>query len=264
MKTQFPIIDFHTHPYIDESTNICVHKEYCNMDVSSTVETFKKLGIEKICGSVTFNGGALKPENCTWERVRKMNDTALKLKEIYGDFYHPGFHIHPAYVKESILEVERMHKLGVNLVGELVPYMHGWADYSSKEFYEILDAVEHYDMVLNIHTIYDGSVDKLVKDRKNLTIVAAHPSEYEGFMEHLNRMKISENYYLDLSGTGIFRMGLLRHGIDEFGADRFIFGSDYPICNPACYVGGVAYNTTLTDEEKEKILYLNAKRLLKL
>jgi predicted TIM-barrel fold metal-dependent hydrolase len=59
-------------------------------------------------------------------------------------------------------------------------------------------------------------------------------------------------------------MGLLRHGIDEMGADRFIFGSDYPICNPACYVGGVVYNTTLTDEEKQKILYLNAKRLLKL
>ena len=264
MKKQIPIIDFHTHPFLDRFTNICIHQEYCDMTVESTLETFKALGITKICGSVIKNHDLLKPEDVTWQDVLDMNNTALKLREIYGDFYHPGFHVNSNYVKESIAEVERMHKQGVNLVGELVPYMHGWADFSSKNFYEILEAVEHYGMVLNLHTIYDGSVDELVKSHKNLTIVAAHPNEYEGYMAHLKRMEISDNYYLDLSGTGIFRMGMLRHGIDEFGAERFIFGSDYPICNPACYIGGVLHNTTLSDDEKEKILYLNAKRILKL
>ena len=80
----------------------------------------------------------------------------------------------------------------------------------------------------------------------------------------LARMKMSENYYLDLSGYGIFRHGMLRRGIDEMGVERFLFGSDYPTCNPAMYIGGVAEDFTLTAEEKQAVLYDNAARLLKL
>ena len=83
-------------------------------------------------------------------------------------------------------------------------------------------------------------------------------------MRHLNRMKISENYYLDLSGTGLFRHGMLRHGIDEVGAERFLFGSDYPTCNPAMFLGGVILDTSISEEEKTLILAGNAQRLLQL
>ena len=91
---------------------------------------------------------------------------------------------------------------------------------------------------------------------------AAHPGEYEDFMRHIDRMKYSENYYLDLSGYGIFRHGMLRHAIDVFGADRIIFGSDYPTCNPGMYIGGVLFDSLITDNDKEKIFSTNAKRLL--
>ena len=56
------------------------------------------------------------------ERDKKNNDTALELKKVYGDFYIPGFHIHPAYQEESVSEIKRMDKLGIKLIGELVPY----------------------------------------------------------------------------------------------------------------------------------------------
>ena len=69
----------------------------------------------------------------------------------------------------------------------------------------------------------------------------------------IHRVKMSDNYYLDLSGYGIFRHGMLRHAIDEFGAERFLFGSDYPTCNPSMYIGGVLLDDLITDEEKELI-----------
>ncbi len=45
----------------------------------------------------------------------------------------------------------------------------------------------------------------------------AHPGEYTTFMEHLARMQKYENAYLDISGTGLFRYGMLRYGIDKVG-----------------------------------------------
>ncbi len=76
-------------------------------------------------------------------------------------------------------------------------------------------------------------------------------------------MKKHENLYLDLSGTGLFRFGLLKHLIREVGADRILFGTDYPICNPRMYVQAV-YGEDISEEDQEKILFRNAEALLKL
>ena len=119
-------------------------------------------------------------------------------------------------------------------------------------------------MVVSIHSQDEDAMDELVKNNKNVKIVAAHPGEYEELVRHLERAKLSDNYFVDLSGYGIFRYGALRHLVDVFGEDRVIFGSDYPTCNPCMYLGGVADDELLTDREKEKILYLNAKRILNL
>ncbi len=262
MNIEYEIIDFHTHPFLSERTNICSHKEYCNMNVESTRTMLEGMGINKICGSVI--GKTCRPEDkeSIWQEIRACNDEALRLREIYGDFYIPGFHVHPDFVRESCEEIERMSKLNIKLVGELVPYWHGWRDYSRRDFYEILDICKDCGMIVSFHSMGEDEMDKMVKDFPKLTFIAAHPGEYGEFMRHMNRMRTSENYYLDLSGTGLFRHGMLRHALDEFGAERILFGSDYPTCNPAMFVGGVYFDSLIKDREKELIFSGNAKRLL--
>lgn len=256
----FEIIDFHTHPFLDASTNICSHIEYCKMGVSKTQELFCELGVSKICGSVV----SVRESNCqaNWAEIKKNNDIALQLKEIYGDFYVPGFHIHPAFIEESLQEIKRMDEQGIKLIGELVPYFDGWDNYSSPEFSVLLEEAGKRNMIVSLHTQGNDEMDKMVQRHKDVIFVAAHPGEYYDFMRHLERMKMSENYYLDLSGYGMFRHGMLRRAIDTVGADRILFGSDYPTCNPAMYLGGVLLDTLITDREKEKIFSHNAKRLL--
>ena len=260
----YEIIDFHTHPFDDSATNICAHKEY--LPGENTVEYLKGLGISKICGSVLCrNIPDVSHYETYWDMIVDGNNRALMLQKQYGGFYIPGFHVHPDYVKESCGEIERMHSLGIRLMGELVPYMHGWSDYSCKAFDEILDVATEYGMVVNLHTMADqDQMDEMVRKHPKTVFVAAHPREYPDYMRHLNHMKISENYYLDLSGTGLFRHGMLRHGVDEVGAERFLFGSDYPTCNPAMFLGGVILDTSISEEEKTLILAGNAKRLLQL
>ncbi len=258
MDLNFEIIDFHTHPFLSLRTNICTHKEYADMSAENTVKLMRELGVSRICGSVIGRTEG------SWEEIRACNDEALKLWDLYGDFYIPGFHIHPKYPRESCEEIERMSRLGVRLVGELVPYWHGWSDYSCREFSELLDLIEEKNMIVSFHSMGDDEMDKMVREHKGITFVAAHPGEYGAFMRHLERMKMSDNYYLDLSGTGLFRQGMTRHALDEFGAERILFGSDYPICNPGMFIGGVYFDPLIKDNEKELIFSGNAKRLLDL
>lgn len=262
-KYGFEIIDFHTHPFTDEATNICSHKEYCNMSAEHTVTYLKGLGIDRICGSVICqNRNGMQLYDNAWDMIAESNRRALQLWEQYGDFYVPGIQVHAGYVKESCDEIERMSKLGVKLIGELVPYAHGWKDYSCKGFEEILDVATQYHMIVSFHSDGVDEMDEMVRRHPDTVLVAAHPGEFPNYMRHLNRMKMSEHYYLDLSGTGFFRHGMLRRGIDECGVERFLFGSDFPTCNPAMFLGGVLLDTLYTDREKEMILAGNAKRLL--
>ncbi len=261
MLNQLEIIDFHTHPFPAREYNICNYADHCHMGVEDTREVFRTLGIDRICGSVI----RLDPQ-CSdrWAKTLEENNAALKLREVYGDFYIPGFHVHPAYVEESIAEVQRMSKLGVKLVGELVPYIEKWneLDYGSDELHEILNEIGRHNMVVSIHAMDNDAMDKMVKRYPDVIFVAAHPGEKGEFMRHLERARYSDNYLIDISGYGVFRYGMLRAAIDAMGADRVLFGSDFPTCSPAMYLGAVTLDHLITDSEKEKILSLNAKRIL--
>lgn len=254
----YEIIDFHTHPFMKDKQNICKHNEYMKITPDSFKSYMETLGISRVCGSVVYSG------NNSLEKMLENNNDALALSKIYGDFYVPGFHVNPFYKRESLEQIEKMHKSGMKLVGELVPYIDGWNDYSMKDFDEILTLLEEYNMVVNFHSVGEDSIDKMVKNHKDLVFVAAHPGEYKEFMRHLERMKMSENYYLDISGTGVFRHGLIRHALDEYGKERILFGTDFPVCNPAAYIGAVLFDTSISETEKEYIFSKNAKRLLNL
>lgn len=255
----YEMIDFHTHPFVDRKSNICAYKP---LEMEDTIAYLKGLGISRICGSVICRA---EPGESHWEAVLESNRQALALREQYGNFYIPGFHVHPDHVRASCDEIEKMHGLDVKLIGELVPYLHGWKDYSCKALDEILDTAAQYGMVVSFHSSADEEqMDTMVRRHPEVTFVAAHPGEAAQFHRHLERMKLSENYYLDVSGTGLFRHRMLRYGIDTCGAHRFLFGSDYPTCNPAMFIGGIALDTLLTEEEKQLIFAGNVKRILKL
>lgn len=257
---QYEVFDFHTHPFLNAAQNICAHKECADMTPAYTREMMERLGVSGIAGSVIR--ARRQDEPVTWAYIQEQNDAALALRELYGSFYVPGFHVHPDFVRESCEEIERMEGLGVRLIGELVPYFHGWSDYSCAGFDRILDCAEAHRMLVSFHSMGEDEMDRMVEKHPRVLFVAAHPGEYGAFTRHMERMKKSENYYLDLSGYGIFRHGMLRHAIDLFGPERFLYGSDYPTCNPAMYLGGVLLDELITPDEKRLILAGNAKRLL--
>lgn len=260
-----PIIDFHIHPYLTLEEDSCMYNRDFFLTPQEALEDLKAAGINHVCGSV-IKPGCYKIEN-GFGQIREMNREALKLKELYGDYYTPGFHIHPAYLKESLEEVEFMHKQGMKLVGELVPYMQGWEEmgynYASKELWEILRLAGEYGMVVSYHTIVEQQeeMNLMLENNPNVTFVMAHPGQRADYEMQLERLKKYPNSYLDLSGAGLFRYGMLVKGVNEVGSKRFVFGTDYPISNAGMYVQALLYEH-ISDEARKDIYYNNAKELL--
>lgn len=256
MKNGFEIIDFHAHPFINEKSNVCFYKDALD-STNSFKNELKRAGIDRVCGSVIERIG----EVDDFSQVRQYNDEALKLKEIYGDFYIPGIHIHPNFVDNSIEELRRVNSLGVKLVGELVPYMMGWQSYYDERLDAIYEEINRLGMVVSVHTQMEETMDIALEKFPDMIIVGAHPGDKETYFRHIERMKKYDNYFLDYSGTGIFRYGLIRHGVRVAGSERFLFGTDFPICNPNMYVEAVLFEK-LNDKDYENIFSVNAKRLL--
>ncbi len=257
------IIDFHTHPFAEDAYNICRNIPYCNMSAENTEKDLRSIGVTHIMGSA-IKGRTPVPDMA---HIKEINDEALRLRDFYGGFYIPGIHIHPAFVKESIEELNRMKKEGVKLVGELVPYMHGWKGYSSMALSEILSCAEENGMVVSFHgpSTYDEEsakdIDLKIENHPKAIFVGAHVGTSQVLQSHIDRLKKYPNYMVDLSGDGIYRHGVLRHLIDECGYDRILFGSDYPVCNPASYIGAVEFDFLIKQHEKDAIFYNNTARL---
>lgn len=253
------IIDFHTHPFYREEENTCFYKESMAFEKDFFEKDLREAGISHICGSIIeFKAYQLK---YGFEPFRVLNQEALEKWQQWNDFYTPGIHVHPEFVKESCEELEKMHTKGVKLIGELVPYMHGWSDYSCKGFSEILDVAENFEMVVSFHSMDNEQMEKMIVSHPNVTFVAAHPGERDNYLLHIERMKKYKNVFLDLSGTGLFRYGMLKYGVEKVGADRFLFGTDYPICNPSMYINAVEFEH-ISENAKEAIFHENAERLL--
>lgn len=258
-----PVIDFHTHPYLSEEEFVNFYPQCFSPSPEQCRTDLERAGIRRICGSVLLK------EPYTPERgfsyLQDCNARARKLKELWGDFYVPGIHIHPGFVEQSLEELRLAHDEGIRLVGELVPYLHGWQDYSDRELSRLLDAAGQYHMVVSFHTLPDEQEEmkRMVQEHPDVTFVAAHPNDKAVFLTQLERMEACPNLYLDLSGTGIFRYGAVAYGVSRLGSQRFLFGTDYPICNPRMYVQAL-YQEPLSQWDRENILYRNAQRLFDL
>ena len=257
-EQKMKIIDFHTHPFILEEDNIKRYKEMRDGTDAIIWEDKRRAGIDIICGAVLHVTGETSLEN-----MRVSNAHALQLAGKHPGEYVPGILINPNFIDESCAEIDKARAAGTYLIGESNPRRMDFKAYSVPVYIEILEYGAEKGMIVSCHSTTEDDMNALCEAIPQMPMVFAHPGEQERVEIHIERMRKYENAYLDLSGTGLFRFGMLRYLIDKVGKDRILFGTDYPICNPAMYVHGVLYEK-LRDDEYEAIFYKNAERLLRL
>lgn len=243
------IIDAHIHPFSHKDENLKWYGEK-STDFSAIRNEMERAGISFFCGSVIIKGA---PSN--EETLIRINETALKLYEENSDVYLPGAVIHPQFKDASCRYIKNFYEKGLFLIGELTPYTYGWKKYM--EAYEIFEYAASLGMTVNCHPTEFEDMSRFASSFPQMKIVFAHPGELNYLENLIELLKKHANCYIDISGTGVQRYGTVRKLLESVGMERILFGTDYPICNPASYVHAVLYEN-LTDEELEHIFYKNA------
>ncbi|NLF92576.1 MAG: amidohydrolase [Oligosphaeraceae bacterium] len=252
----YEIIDAHLHPFLHP--DCCINQYQAVQTVEGFVAHLRQQGISLCAGSIVrkLAGDDFTP-------IRALNQDALEFRQQYPGFYLPGAHVHSQFPDESCQELERLHAQGVRLIGELVPYYMAWDAYAVSSMNPVWDLASQLGYVVSIHPTTLEDIEQLLTLFPKLNVIIAHPGERADYLQKLALLKRHPNAYLDICGTGLFRHGMLAYGVKEVGVERFLFGSDFPVCSAAMQVGGVL-GENLTRKQREAIFAGNARKLFAL
>jgi predicted TIM-barrel fold metal-dependent hydrolase len=252
----FEIFDCHLHSPADKGEAWQWYK------VTETFEDFVKYldksGVKRgIINSQRSYG--IKPE----EFIAGNREVARNVERYNGKFMGACV-VNPQYIDEALKEIEYCHdQLGFVWVGELCNYMIPY-NYSIKEFEMLVELVARLNMVLAIHT-ERGEMEYITQKFPQATIAFAHfgdDHEYDDIFKRIDMVSKNINFYLDTSGYGHDRVGVLEYAVKSIGPDRVLFGSDFSINDPSTVISRIK-NSFLTGEEKQKIFSGNLEALLK-
>ncbi len=241
---QGPIIDCHIHPALDAGTAFNWFGP-CG-GFARQVADLRRAGIVQACGAPITPG---LPD--TFAAIRRLNDQALRLRDRFPDFYIPGIQVHPHFPDESCREIERCcGRERVRWIGELVGYMMGYGDdYASAAALTVMRAAAAHGAAVNLHCNDLNTLDRQCATLPELKVVLAHPGGGKrDILERLAKVAQYPSLHLDISGGGIDRLGILRQAMDIAGKDKLLFGTDFPINNPAVYVHGALFEALAQDE----------------
>jgi uncharacterized protein len=173
--------------------------------------------------------------------------------------------VNPLFIDEALREMEECRKkFGFVWVGELCNYMEPHYEYTLKEFELLVDQAVKLGMVLDLHTELE-EMEYIIARYPRATIVFPHfgdDHEYSHIFKRIDAVAKSPNCYLDTSGRGHERMGLLEYAVKSIGEDRVLFGSDFSINDPSTVIARIDHSY-LTEAQKRKILAGNLRALLR-
>ncbi len=257
------IIDFHAHIYPEKIAQKAVESVGdfygIEMDGGGTAKTLLEQGRE--CG---VTGYVVHSVAVTASRVEAINDYIASECEKHSEFN--GFGTMHADFENKIEEVKRMQVVG--LKGVKIHPDTQMFDMDDERMFELYDYLQQEKLPLLIHCgdyRYDYShprrLKNILKQFPDLIAIGAHFGGWSVYDLALEYLK-DEKCYLDTSSS-FWMLGLkrARELIRLYGADRILFGSDFPMWN----VDDELHNfmeLKLTDEENHLILHKNAERLL--
>lgn len=175
--------------------------------------------------------------------------------------------IHPDYTNAEA-EIKRIQENGLRGIKLHPDFQHFAVDSPSMDnIYEQLAAVNIPVLVHAGDCRYDFSgpqrIRHVLEKHPNLTVIAAHfggYTEWEASFEYL----AGRTVLFDTSST-LWKLPVQRAQeiIAKHGIDRFLFGSDFPMWNHTDELA--RFNMlTLSETDREKVLWKNAARLLEL
>ncbi|MCM8820415.1 MAG: amidohydrolase family protein, partial [Candidatus Omnitrophica bacterium] len=112
-------------------------------------------------------------------------------------------------------------------------------------------------------SVYDGAteIEKILKKYRKIKLLSGHSihGDWEKAIEFVKRY---ENLYLELCAV-LDERGILERFVEEAGAERILFGTDFPWFNHHYYIGALL-GSSISEDDCRNILYKNSEKLLAL
>jgi predicted TIM-barrel fold metal-dependent hydrolase len=280
------IIDFHTHvfpPYIVENRQRYIQSDACFAELYSSPkarlatadELVNRMDRDGVDVSVILNGGWATQELCV-----EINDYILESivrypKRLIGFCTTPlGTSLQSMAV--AVSEIERCVKGGIRGVGELRPGSTFPCGPEPEVLKPIMDVIRENNLVLLVHAsepvghLYPGkgsatpdNLYSLVTSFPDIKLVCAHWGGGLPFYALMPEVKAAmNNVYFDTAASPfLYTPEVYRQVIELVGAERVLFGSDYPLLTQRRLLREIE-SAELTPDARGMVLSGNACRLL--
>lgn len=276
------IIDFHTHVlpprvrdersrYVEKDAAFAAIYNQAKAAIATTDDLIETMDREGIDFSVIVNYSWSTAAFC-----RETNDYILESIARYPDRL-AGFCAVSDFVSDdSLREAERGLAAGARGIGELRPDFHP-GDFTDKlTMQPFVDILAARDAMLLLHTSepvghkYAGKGDAtpglvypFLESFPELRVICAHWGgglPFYVFMPEVRRALT--NVYFDTAASPfLYEKGIYAEVVRLAGAEKVLFGSDYPVMPPKRLLDEIR-SAELTDKERDMLLAGNARRLL--
>ena len=281
-KANLMIIDFHTHIF---PSAICQNRKHffqsepafellyqsAKSRLIGAIELLDAMDENEVNKSVIFGFPWKNPET-----FRMHNDYIMEMVQKHPRRF-AGLGCFDPSADQSVAETERCLEGGLAGIGELAFYQAGIDELSLKQLGPIMRICADRGMPVLIHTnepvghAYHGKtpitlaqIYRLIKRFPETKIVLAH---WGGglFFYSLMKKDVKEslaNVFFDTAASPfLYDPEIYQLAVRLLGADKILFGSDYPLLSPARYFGELR-ETRLTKFQIDKICGGNARQLL--
>jgi len=276
------IIDFHTHVfpprikknrsrYVDSDPSFALIYSDKKAKIATADDLIDSMDREGVDVSVIVNYGWTTHELCV-----ETNDYILESIARYPQRLIGFCAVQPLSSEAAVAEIERCAKGGIRGVGELRPDMQ-LLDFEHKEAMQpLVEVLLRHNLILMVHTsepvghIYPGKgvftpdmVYPFITNFPDLSIVCAHWGGGLPFYALMPEVKEAmRNVYFDTAASPFLYSSQIYSQVSRLvGADRILFGTDYPLLPPSRFLREIE-SADLTGEERDLILSGNARRLL--
>jgi predicted TIM-barrel fold metal-dependent hydrolase len=276
------IIDFHTHIFSPKMNQY--RERYVDRDplfallysrpqaklatAEELIDSMDKTGVEI---SVIINAGWTTNELC-----RETNDYILESIARYPKRLIGFCTVQPKSIDAAVAEIERCARAGARGIGEMRPDIQSFDLTDEEVMTPFVAALRKHKLILLTHASEPVGHDYRGKGAitpdvlypfstryPDVPLVCAHWGGGLPFYALMPEVKQAmKNVYFDTAASPfLYSPQIYRRDADLVGADRILFGTDYPLLSPTRLLDEI--NTTdLSEAEKRLILSENTRRLL--
>ncbi len=210
------------------------------------------------------------------EIAREVNDYIIESAVRYGESMTGFCSVNPAWGRWALAEMERCAAAGLKGVGELHPDSQGFDLTDSAALAPFMALAGDLGFPVLIHTsepvghLYPGKgtttpdkVYKFIRSFPENTIICAHWGgglAFYGLMPEL-REELRNVYFDTAASPLLYRSSVFSVAATTIGADRILYGSDYPLLSQNRVIRQ-ARQTDLDNDSLAAILGGNAASLL--